>query len=687
MTDFSQEIDPSRVLQALAFTLLLRFGVCLFEHLAIACSHILHRHLRGIGLNLGDTHMRNVQSRHCLRPTNWLALLALGLWMPASMVMGQQVETATPCDEGTIAEPVELVYGNTTTGCAIDPTSDTDRFFFSGNGQDQVRVHLVVQTTNLDPIVELRDASNTLIESGSCGSTSNTVCAVAFDAVLPATGDYLIIVFENGSDNAGDYLLALERLFPSDAAALLPYDEAVGDTLSPGPDIDFYYFDANADTQLYLSFLTFTVALDPRIEIRDPNGVLVVDGTADGAACNSTSNTRCSFRIAFEPAVTGRYSLLVYDNDGFESGDFGLSLWCVFGDCGPAVTPDSDGPVLLYVPTTPDVVEPAADGDIRTFNATAGTSLRLRLNTQSVNLDPRVEIRDPSGARVVNGAADGAACNSTSNTFCWLQVDLTPAMTGTYTVLVYDDDAFNTGAYEMSLWCLLGECDGDADLLVDGDREVLSYGNSIEDNLIDSIGDADYYEFMGTDGDEIRITVVGQTLNLDPRIEIRDPSGAMVTDGVGTTACNSTSNTTCALAFTIMPGMTGVYSLAIYDDDSFNTGDYDVTLECLFGTGPGFTCIDLMPPPFLCADNCSSVPNPDQRDTNEDGAGNLCDVDLNDDLAVNALDLGIFRQRFFTADPEADFNGDGVVNFVDLGLLRLRFFLPPGPSCSYPNLP
>lgn len=646
-----------------------------------------YRYLRAIGLILGETHMKNVQFNARLRPAYCLAVLALSLWLPAATASAQQTETTTECDEGSIAEPVELVYGNTTNGCAIAPASDTDRFFFSGNAEDQVRVHLVVQSTNLDPFVELRDAANTLIATDNCFSASNTTCALAFDVVLPSTGDYLLIVFDNGADNAGNYQLALERMFPNDAAQLLPYDESVGGTLSPGPDIDFYYFDVSAGAQLYLNLLTFTLGLDPRVEIRDPSGNSVISGFADGAACNSATNTRCSFRIALEPEISGRYSLMVYDDDGFNTGDFGLSLWCVFGDCGDAITPDLEGPVLLYVPTTLDVVEPAADGDIRTFNATAGTSLRLRLNTQTLNLDPRVEIRDPLGTRVINGFADGASCNSASNTFCWLTVDFTPAMSGTYTVLVYDDDSFNTGAYEMALWCVLGECDGDGDLFVDGDREALSYGITVEDNMLETIGDADYYEFMGTDGDEIRITVAGQSLNLDPRIEIRDPSGALVTQGMGTTGCNSASNTVCSLAFTIMPSMTGVYSLMLYDDDSFNTGDYDVTLECLFGTGPGFTCADLMPPPFLCADNCSSVANPDQRDTNMDGAGNLCDVDLDDDLVANVVDLGIFRMRFFTADPDADFNNDGVVNFLDLGILRLRFFLPPGPSCSYPNLP
>jgi hypothetical protein len=83
-------------------------------------------------------------------------------------------------------------------------------------------------------------------------------------------------------------------------------------------------------------------------------------------------------------------------------------------------------------------------------------------------------------------------------------------------------------------------------------------------------------------------------------------------------------------------------------------------------------------------DNCLFVPNPDQRDTDGDGFGNICDTDLNDDGVTNFLDLGLLRTVFFTPDANADFNGDGVVNFLDLGLFRVRFFQAPGPACGAP---
>jgi hypothetical protein len=83
-------------------------------------------------------------------------------------------------------------------------------------------------------------------------------------------------------------------------------------------------------------------------------------------------------------------------------------------------------------------------------------------------------------------------------------------------------------------------------------------------------------------------------------------------------------------------------------------------------------------------DNCIDVFNTDQRDSNEDGYGNMCDADLDDSLYVDDVDLEIFRKAFFSGEPDADFNGDGVVNVIDLGIFRVLFSQPPGPSALHP---
>lgn len=86
-------------------------------------------------------------------------------------------------------------------------------------------------------------------------------------------------------------------------------------------------------------------------------------------------------------------------------------------------------------------------------------------------------------------------------------------------------------------------------------------------------------------------------------------------------------------------------------------------------------------------DLCLGLVDAVQVDSDADGFGNLCDPDLNNDGVINAIDLGILRLRFFSADPDADFNSDGSVNALDLGVLKTFFFLEPGPSGRTPGKP
>ena len=86
-------------------------------------------------------------------------------------------------------------------------------------------------------------------------------------------------------------------------------------------------------------------------------------------------------------------------------------------------------------------------------------------------------------------------------------------------------------------------------------------------------------------------------------------------------------------------------------------------------------------------DNCLGLVNPNQRDDDEDGYGNLCDADINQDCITGAVDLATVFAAFGTSAPwtpknlgARDVNEDNNVGAADLASVFAKFGNPPGPS-------
>ena len=102
-------------------------------------------------------------------------------------------------------------------------------------------------------------------------------------------------------------------------------------------------------------------------------------------------------------------------------------------------------------------------------------------------------------------------------------------------------------------------------------------------------------------------------------------------------------------------------------------------------------------------DNCLEVENPSQVDSDQDGYGNFCDPDLNNDGIVGMPDFNALRQVYGEACTlgsgywqDADFNSDCLIGESDFGIYRSYVGGPPGPSgyacagmvpCPVPEVP
>lgn len=117
-----------------------------------------------------------------------------------------------------------------------------------------------------------------------------------------------------------------------------------------------------------------------------------------------------------------------------------------------------------------------------------------------------------------------------------------------------------------------------------------------------------------------------------------------------------------------------------------------LTLALALVSTAGPTCLGDADTDGICdvengGDNCLGVANPAQRDDDEDGYGNLCDADTNQDCLIGAGDLGGVFSNFGGSSPWApknggafDVNEDNVTGAADLGIVFSSFGSAPGPS-------
>ncbi len=421
-----------------------------------------------------------------------LAVAALA-WQPQAGA--QQAENSALCRENLppppdpIPEPVAMVYGDSTSECLIDPATDSDSFRFDGSAGDEIRINVLGLSANFGPSIQLRDPMGTLVElngnaaGASCQPNFNSICSVIADASLSLTGTYLLSISDLGANNIGAYSLQLERLFPDQLAELVVHESsiskddrivdfldssAVSGTVSPQTDLDHYFFYGTEGTLVWLSVLGQTANLGPFIQVRDPAGNPVPlllnsnpPGNPDGASCQPNFNSICSFGAEFAPPVTGIYTMIVGDNNANNAGNYTFSLACVVGECsndGDA-NADTRRVSLRYGESVSASVEPLTDADAYVFLGTPGDTIRFSVLGQTANLGPWMQVRDPNGDIVLDGAADGVACQPNFNSICSFTQDYQPQTAGPHTIIFYDLGSNNTGSYQITLTCVFSPGD------------------------------------------------------------------------------------------------------------------------------------------------------------------------------------------------------------------------------------
>ena len=84
------------------------------------------------------------------------------------------------------------------------------------------------------------------------------------------------------------------------------------------------------------------------------------------------------------------------------------------------------------------------------------------------------------------------------------------------------------------------------------------------------------------------------------------------------------------------------------------------------------------------ADNCKLVANANQRNTDGDNFGNICDPDFNQNNLVDPTDFSRLKSKLGTPSALEDLNGNGIVDPTDFSILKSYLGKAPGPSGLQP---
>jgi hypothetical protein len=173
-------------------------------------------------------------------------------------------------------------------------------------------------------------------------SNGSSDCIVAATNVT-AAGTYTMIVKDVVSESAGfDFNMeASEYAFTFVRASDGSFSDADSGALASGTpragsvsigDADVYRFSVTSGVSYTINLAeTSTSGFDPAFTIYNPAGTLVTSQTGAASATFIQAN----------PTVSGTYTVVVYDNDGLESGPYSIAL-------NSAVGTDNFAPSMLH---------------------------------------------------------------------------------------------------------------------------------------------------------------------------------------------------------------------------------------------------------------------------------------------------------------------------------------------------
>ena len=242
----------------------------------------------------------------------------------ADEICDEEIDECIPSGEET-----DTIHSSEWLTGAIDPVVDQDAYTFTSEAGQLVFIQVNRMSDTLNPRIDLFPPSGGAVEAGAGDSYyDNHTIAVLFAHPLEESGQYTIVVRDDGADGTGGYVLSLLNLSGALTSEQDPdggpiaFDEVKTGAIAPVADQDAYTFTGEAGQQVTIQANRMGGGLNPQIRLYPPNG-----GAVEAIAGDSYYNNHSIAHLyAHTLAESGQYTILVRDDGADDTGECMLSL-------------------------------------------------------------------------------------------------------------------------------------------------------------------------------------------------------------------------------------------------------------------------------------------------------------------------------------------------------------------------
>jgi uncharacterized protein YfaP (DUF2135 family) len=307
--------------------------------------------------------------------------------------------------------------------------------------------------------------------------------------------------------------------------------------------------------------VTTSGSLSPKIRVYNPAGGLVASAS-DNIDGDCVGGSITELNTVTLPS-TGTYTVLVGDCSDTNTGKYDIYAQRTNNPSGASNLP--------FGKTETGTISAAAQSHTYTFSANANDVVDFTVVAASGSLSPKIRVYSPTGALVAS-ASDNIDGDCVGGSITELNTVTLPS-TGKFTVLIGDCSDTNSGEYD--IYAQRTNKPSGALNLPFGETESGTISEAAQSNS---------YTFSANASDVLDVTMVATSGSLSPKIRLYSPTGALLASASNNIDGDCVGGSTTEMNNVTLPS-TGKYTVLVGDCADTNTGNYNISSECL-GTCP-----------------------------------------------------------------------------------------------------